>query len=168
MFEIIKVYRETLPDVRLIGKRYTNADRVDGSYGAKWAESDANGLWQKLDELPKLEGIDSGCLGIMNVQGDFEYWIGRFFAAGTGVPEGLNYADIPAGDLGTCWIKGNGANGEIYGETPHNACYAKIKEQGWEAAYHDLWFFERYNPERFMTPDADGNVVLDYCFYLMR
>ncbi len=34
MVEITKVYRESLPSLRLIGKRYTNSDRgADGGHG---------------------------------------------------------------------------------------------------------------------------------------
>ncbi|HBT16022.1 MAG TPA: AraC family transcriptional regulator, partial [Firmicutes bacterium] len=34
MVEIIKVYRESLPALRLIGKRYTDSDRgIDGGFG---------------------------------------------------------------------------------------------------------------------------------------
>ncbi len=42
--EIIKVYKEHLPSLRLIGKRYTEADRV-GSFGHKWGEWFENGLF---------------------------------------------------------------------------------------------------------------------------
>ncbi|MGN6714677.1 hypothetical protein [Anaerocolumna jejuensis] len=39
MAEIIKVYKEHLPAVRFIGKRYTNTDRCkDGGFGYKWEE----------------------------------------------------------------------------------------------------------------------------------
>jgi hypothetical protein len=34
--EIKKVYKEHLPAVRFIGKCYTDKDRVNGSFGAKW------------------------------------------------------------------------------------------------------------------------------------
>lgn len=37
--EIIKVYKEHLPAVRFIGKRYTNTDGdKDGGFGYKWEE----------------------------------------------------------------------------------------------------------------------------------
>lgn len=37
--KIIKVYREHMPALRLIGKRYTDADRKDeGGYAHKWKE----------------------------------------------------------------------------------------------------------------------------------
>lgn len=73
--------------------------------------------------------------------------------------------DIPAGDIGICWIYGNESTGELYGIEPHNACVKKIEEQGWKVA-ENSWFFERYQCPRFTTPDEKGNVILDYCFYL--
>ncbi|WP_280949909.1 hypothetical protein [Xylanimonas protaetiae] len=35
--EIVRTYTEALPALRLVGRRYTEADLVDGSYAAVWA-----------------------------------------------------------------------------------------------------------------------------------
>lgn len=56
----------------------------------------------------------------MRYDEEFEYWIGMFFPEGTSVPENYEYADIPWGFIGTCWIYGGEDKGEIYGEEPHN------------------------------------------------
>ena len=54
---IVKVYRESLPNVRFIGKKYGDNDRVDGSFGAKWGEWFQNGwfniLEKEINMLPK-------------------------------------------------------------------------------------------------------------------
>jgi hypothetical protein len=43
MAEIIKVFRESLPNIRIIGKRYTDIDRGPlGGFGLRWDELD---LW---------------------------------------------------------------------------------------------------------------------------
>jgi predicted transcriptional regulator YdeE len=165
MFEIVKVYRESLPSLRLIGKRYTDSDRVNGSFGSKWGEWFANGYFEPLEKLGSLPENEGAYLGCMHCVNEFEYWIGMFFAEGTPVPEGYSYVDIPKGDIGTCWIYGREDNGEIYGSEPHNMCMDKMKEAGWELA-EDPWFFERYNCPRFTTPDENGKVILDYAVYL--
>jgi hypothetical protein len=48
-FEIIKTYKEHFPAIRLIGKRYTDADRANGSFGAQWAEWHVNGWFDPLE-----------------------------------------------------------------------------------------------------------------------
>ena len=52
MAEIIKTLKENLPALRLIGKRYTNADRDEyGGYGAKWSEWGNNNWFEPLEKL---------------------------------------------------------------------------------------------------------------------
>ena len=166
MVEIIKVYRESLPSLRLIGKRYTNRDRdVNGGFGNKWGEWFEKGYFRTLEELGSLPENGDAYLGCMRCVGEFEYWIGMFFPEETPVPDGYMYVDIPSGDLGTCWIHGCEDNGEIYGQEPHEMCISKIKEAGWQIA-EDAWFIERYNCPRFTTSDEKGKVILDYCIYL--
>ncbi|HHY83353.1 MAG TPA: GyrI-like domain-containing protein [Clostridiales bacterium] len=166
MAEVIKVYKESLPALRLIGKRYTNNDRDQyGSYGAKWGEWFQNGWFEILESLGSLPENEGAYLGCMRCIDEFEYWIGMFFPENTPVPDDFSYIDIPKGDIAVCWVYGREDNGEIYGEQPHNMCLEKIKESGWELADYP-WFIERYNCPRFTTPDEKGNVILDYCAYL--
>lgn len=166
MVEIIKVYRESLPTLRLIGKRYTNIDRgADGGFGGKWGEWFTNGYFTTLEAFGSLPANEGAYVGCMRCMEEFEYWIGMFFPEGTTVPDDFSYVDILKGDIGTCWIYGNENNGELYGMDPHNLCMAKITEEGWQLA-EDSWFFERYQCPRFTSPDEKGNVILDYCAYL--
>jgi hypothetical protein len=166
MIEIIKVYKESFPSLRLIGKQYTHSDRgADGSFGNKWGEWFGKGYFKTLEELGSLPENEGAYVGCMRCADKFEYWIGMFFPEGTTVPEGYEYTDIPSGDIGTCWIYGCEDNGEIYGQEPHNMCTSKIIEAGWRFE-EDSWFFERYNCPRFTTPDENGKVILDYSIYL--
>ena len=166
MAEIIKVYRESLPSLRLIGKRYTDRDRgADGGFSNKWREWFHQGCFKPLEALASLPENEGAYVGCMRCGEEFEYWIGLFFPAGTSAPDGYAYVDIPAGDVGTCWIHGREDTGELYGEKPHNMCMSRIKEAGWQVA-RNPWFFERYNCPRFTTPDVEGKVVLDYCVSL--
>ena len=54
MAEIIKCYKEHLPVLRLIGKRYTDSDRISGSFGAKWGEWFQNGWFAEIEKLGPL------------------------------------------------------------------------------------------------------------------
>ncbi|HHY23601.1 MAG TPA: GyrI-like domain-containing protein [Clostridiaceae bacterium] len=166
MAEIVKCYKEHLPALRLIGKRYTDSDRIGGSFGAKWGEWFQNGWFAEVEKLGPLPENGDAYLGVMRcINGNFEYWIGMFFPTGTTVPEGYAYTDIPEGDIGTCYIYGHEDTGELYGLDAHNACMDEIAKAGWKLQ-QDPWFFERYNCPRFTTPDEHGKVILDYCVYL--
>ncbi|MFV0362716.1 MAG: hypothetical protein ACK5LL_06465 [Suipraeoptans sp.] len=47
MPEIINVYKEYLPQLRFVGKCYTNADRCsEGGYGHQWGEWFQKGWFQ--------------------------------------------------------------------------------------------------------------------------
>ena len=167
MAEIIKCFKEHLPALRLIGKRYTDKDRDSrGSFGSKWGEWFQNGWFDEIEKLGVLPENGDAYLGAMrHVNGNFEYWIGMFFPVETAAPEGFDYVDIPEGDIATCYIYSREESGELYGLEVHNACMRKIAEKGWKLQ-ENPWFFERYNCPRFTTPDEYGNVILDYCAYI--
>lgn len=159
--KIVEVKREHFPKARFIGKRYTDADRVNGMFGAKWGKWWANDWFTPLEEMGVLP-LNDGCMAAMRVvDGVFEYWIGYFFAEGTAAPEGYEFVDTEPVDFAKFWIYGNENNGELYGMDVHNMCLEEIKKRGWER-FEDNWCFERYNCPRFTTPDENGNVILDY------
>ena len=174
MIEIIKVFKESLPAIRLIGKRHTDDDRDNqGSFAGKWGEWFEKGYFEILKELGPLSESESATYGCMScIDGEFAYWIGMFFPADTSVPENLDYVDLPAGNVGTCWIYGKQDSREFFGDIPHRMCYEKINENGWSVKNNfgdgseTYWFFEKYNCPRFTTPDEKGNVILDYSFYI--
>lgn len=170
--EIIKVYKEHLPSLRFIGKKYTNADRANGGFGHKWGEWFQNGWFGELEKIGELKNIENGYLGFMRFncesgEDTFEYWVGMFFAANTSVPDGYDFIDMNESDVGICFIKGREDDG-LYGM--HDACIAEYKKNDMGNFMIDngnrLYFFERYNCPRFTGPDENGNVILDYGVYL--
>jgi len=166
MTEIIKVYRQTMGPSKFIGKRYTDEDRVDGMFGAKWGEWFQNG-WFELLEKQATQDMKSTCedgeatVAIMReLNGDFEYWIGYFMPTGTPVPQGFDSLDFPESDLGICWVYGK--EEEIFMQ--EGRCYEKLVAEGYKMK--DEWCFERYACPRFTTPDEKGNIILDIGFFL--
>ena len=174
--EIIKVYKESQPAMRLIGRRYTNADRNEyGMFSHKWAECFGSDFFARLEKHATPEAVNEGAyIGICGAlagggEGDFEYWIGMFFPEGTPDLEGFDAVDFPAAEVGVCWIKGT--EPDIYVQSMQ--CYAELAAEGFAAPkgmgeMGRWWEFERYNCPRFTEPDADGNVVLDLCVYLKK
>ena len=155
--KIINAYKEPFPASRFVGKKYTNADRVDGLFGAHWCKWHENN-WFKL--------IDPGCntpIGLMYEEthdfDTFQYWIGYFMPADTPVPEGFAHVDFPAGELGACWVYGKEDN--VFAQ--ESSCGEKL-EKKYDLITH--WCFERYTEDRFCTPDKKGKVILDICFFI--
>ena len=171
MPEIIKCFKEEIPAMRLIGNRYTNEDRWEGGFGAKWHEWFESGKYSELEKLGPAENTENGCLGFMrcdNTEAGFEYWIGMFFPPETQVPDGFDYLDIEAATAGICWIRGKQDDGSIYGM--HGECMEELKKNNMGDFYFSpqkqLYSFERYNCPRFTKPDDEGYAVLDYGIFL--
>jgi hypothetical protein len=175
MAEIIRCYKQNIPKHRFIGKKYGNADRQNGGFGAKWGEwfaADWFGALERNADTNNLYEDGGAYLGLMRCRENepFEYWIGIFFPENTTVPESFGYVDFQASDLGTCWIYGKGNGDNIYGM--HEECAKKMDENGFHIkddfgnGSGEYWFFERYGCPRFTTPDENGKIILDYCFYI--
>lgn len=167
MIKIVNVVTEEIPKVKLIGKKYTDADRDEkGSFSDKWAnwlENDTDKLYEQCTEL---NGVNKGYVGAMKFNnGQFEYWIGRLFDVNSATPSEMEDVIIDGGELGVCYLYGSQA--EIYGEKPLNSCVQKLKNEGY-TILKDGWIMERYDNDRFMNEDKDGNIILDYCFYLEK
>lgn len=172
MAEIIKVYRQSAPGMRFIGKKYGDSDRVFGDFGAKWGEWFSNSWFAIIEKqtstsLKEIYEDGDAYIGLMRwKEGEpFEYWIGVFTPENTIVPNGFEYVDFPKSELGVCWLYGK--EGDLYGK--EDKCSAKLFEAGYKTIPDGLgawWFFERYGCPRFTTPDVHGNVILDICHYI--
>lgn len=167
MAEIIKLYKQSVPASRFIGKRYGSADRVDGTFGHKWQEWFQNGWFGEIEkciaEMPP-SGYEDGdaYIGLMREQnGEFEYWVGIFAPVDTTVPDGFSFIDLPQKDLGVCWIYG--PEYEVY--VLEGECAEKLTSEGYSIDMTG-YCFERYACPRFTSPDEKGNVILDMCFLL--
>ncbi len=166
MVKIIKVFREPVPAMRFIGKKYPD-------FGGWWGEWFANGWFEQIENA--MGGIDSiikiwesggGYVGLERHADNapFEYWIGMFTPADTPVPEGFLSVDFPAGSLGTCWIYGKEA--EVHDTS---GCRPALLGEGfelWRDSDGVVWSFENCQCPRYTTPDAEGNVIMDYCYYI--
>ncbi len=167
MAEIQRVYRQSMPKVKLVGKCYKDQDRVNGFFGQRWNEWFQNDWFSPL-KLPDTAEPFADCdafIGLCRMkEGEpFAYWIGVFLPLDFSVPAGYDSVTLDAGDLGVAWVYGK--EPEIY-----TVCaLARLQENGmeWTADKDGVkWYFERYVCPRFTEPDAQGNVILDLCYHV--
>jgi len=170
MVDIIKIYRQPVPAMRFVGKRYSDADRVEGGFMAQWMEWFANGWFEELqsgfDPQTLYENGDA-TIGLMRwKEGEpFQYWIGVFCPENVEVPEGYEFVDFPPGELGVAWVYGK--QGEVF--CHEYECAQRCMDQGYEIICDEegaYWFFERNVCPRFTTPDEQGNIILDICHFV--
>ena len=167
MAQIIKTYKQSVPALRFIGKKYTEADRENGTFGAKWGEWHQNGWFDVIEKQmnqPIAEIYEDGDAYIGLIKGGhtepFEYWIGILMPEDTAVPAGFEHIDFAKSNLGICWIYGS--ESEIY--LLEGQCGEQLQAEGFEVM--PGWCFERYACPRFTTPDEHGNVILDIGFFV--
>ncbi len=82
------------------------------------------------------------------------------------VPEGFVHIDFKDLSLGTCWIYGK--ENEVHDTS---ACKQKLTENGmkiWQDEHEAVWSFENCLCPRYTTPDDNGNVILDYCYFVIK
>lgn len=166
MAELIKVFKENVPEMRFIGKKYPD-------FGGWWGEWFANGWFELIentmggaDAILKIWQNGAGYVGLeRRCDGQpFEYWIGMFTPAETHVPDGFDFIDFPAVALGTCWLYGK--EDEVHDTS---ACLSAIKSNNmelWTDYNGGIWSFENCLCPRYTTPDENGNVIMDYCYYV--
>ncbi len=164
MAKILKTDKISLPKMRLIGKKYSEKDRKNGTFSEKWGEWFSKNLFVTLEEIETANSVEcvTDYLAAMRViNGEFEYWIGMIFPENTQVPTGYEFADIDELICSLSWIYGNPDSGELYGLDMHNKCVKETEKLGMKRL-DDSWCFEVYTCPRFTIPDEKGNVILDY------
>lgn len=152
--QILKVEQESCSTARFIGKRYI--DNVN------WEEWWSNNWFDVLQAMPGLPINDNGYIGAVHiVDGTPEYWIGMFFPVDTDAPSGFEYIDIEPLNYAVFYLYGRENSSEFYTMETHAMCLEELNAHNL-IRKEDDWCFERYNCPRFTTPDANGNVILDY------
>lgn len=167
MAEIIKVFKEKLPAMRFIGKKYHDYSGWGEWFANGWFDTVENSMggadkisavWENGGGYVGLEFCKNGELS--------EYWIGMFTPCNTTVPEGFEYLDFPESSLGTCWIYGK--EDEVHGILGN--CREAVWKAGMEISVDENgreMSFENGLCPRFTTPDEKGNVILDYCIFIV-
>ena len=167
MAKIIKTFKENIPVMRFIGKKYDDIGH--------WEEWWQNGWFDLLENAmggaDKILGLWENGGGYVGVErrtetGEFSYYIGMFTPENTPVPDGFLHIDFSNLSLGTCWIYGK--ESEVHDTS---ACKQKLIENGmriWQDEKGAEWSFENCLCPRYTTPDDKGNIILDYCYFVIK
>lgn len=166
MAEFIKVYKEKVPAMRFIGKKYSDFGHWGDWFANGWFDAVENAMGG-VDSILKLWQDGGAYVGLErhNEGESFEYWIGMFTPFNTTIPDGFLFVDFPETNLGVCWIYGN--ESETHSVT--GECAQKLANEGIEILPDKtgaVWSFENCLCPRFTTPDEKGNVILDYCYFV--
>ena len=179
MVKITKVYKQNLEALRFIGKKYDNANRVNGTFEVKtkWDEWFKNGWFEAIKnqvrENPNHTRADGdACIALNQNKGgeSVQYWIGMFTPANTVVPEGFDYTDFPKSEISVCRVYGKAE--QVYmneGISIMDQCNDRLKEEGMYHVHDDFnvcWAFERFPCPCFPAPDENGNGILECCFFM--
>ena len=167
MAEIIKVFKENIPTLRFIGKKY---DKF-GHWGEWWQNGWFDMLEKTMGGTEKILSVwenGGGYIGIeRRAEGQpFEYYIGMLTPENTIVPDGFISIDFENLSLGTCWIYGK--ENEVHDT---RECKQKLVENGmelWRDENGAVWSFENCLCPRYTTPDDNGNIILDYCYFVIK
>jgi len=159
---IIKVYTQEIPAMRFIGKK-----------GFGWDAWFQNGWFEVLETLLddgfKHEYEDWGAyIGLYRFKEDrsTEYYIGMLLPADTPVPTDFEHIDFPKSTLGVGWAYGSILDVHRMSDMASQ----RLKEDGYTIKHNtngDNWLFERCGCPRYTEPDEKGNVILDYCFFIL-
>jgi len=167
---IIKTYKQKVPSLRFIGKKYkesisefnfkkilVNMDNCRLNNEFELLEE------QTTKELKKLyDGGDSD-ISLIKINNEYiEYWLGMFLPEGTEIPsqlchQGYEAIDFSKSMLGVC---------TVYGKRDVIINYHDICKK--EFPVSEKWFFLRFNWHRFYEEDKFGNRLLDYCYFIIN
>ena len=154
MVRINSVSNETLPDVRLVGKRY----RDDESFSLKWKEWIENAWFTILTDSESL--YSSSYVGAKHiVNGALEYWIGMICLPNTNVPKGFEYIDIDEVNLAVFHLQGKAY--KLTSFATHNHCLDELNKNGM-TRFEDHWCFECFDDITIDYVGTEKSITMEY------
>jgi predicted transcriptional regulator YdeE len=167
---IFKTYKQKIPALRFIGKKYSGPF-TDSFYKERrnnFVDWRLNHLFTAIEKLsdkdPRTiyEGGDSYSVLMKSNSNENaeinEYWIGMFMPKGTSVPAGYEMIDFPKSKLAVCSVNGKW-NSIINYDVD---CRKKLSDEG----IGNNWYFQRFNWRTFFDDDNHGNRILEYCYFI--
>lgn len=155
-----------LPELWAVGKeiRPNIEEQMKGNnpLPAFWGQCFQEDAFKAL-ETQGESVYDPSYVGVMldwkKGDGHFTYVIGMLMKPGANVPDGYVCRTLPAGRAAVGWIQGKDA-ADVCGPA-HVMTEGALKAEGHSCDTME-WCMELYNCPRYTTPDANGDIVLDY------
>jgi AraC family transcriptional regulator len=149
-----------LPAARMIGKKVMNGG----------GENPVPELWQKCFGEDAFKALEAnrplveyyvGWMGEYNkATGKFTYIAGRLMPAGTEVPQGFDYRDLPPCLVGNGYINGDFANSGVFRHS-HHLTIGGMLENGYEPDYSYGWSAEAYAKD--LAFEAEEGTINYFC-----
>ncbi len=150
--KILRIYKEVLPSLRFIGKRYNG----NINFLSKWKELHGNDWFNVLSKANPYNEAYIGGKRIVN--GMLEYWIGMLFLPNTKVPDEFEYVDIDFVNCATFTLYGKPL--KVISFETHNLCLDELEKYSMKR-YEDHWCFECFK-NRYDIIDTERNIIIDY------
>jgi len=158
--EIVSMRVESLPELRLIGKR---CDCEVHDFIGDWERWFENKWFELLDGLGPSKENGGMYLGVTDDAGS--YWIGLIFPTSTPAPDGFEFADIPETRFAVMRFSGK-KDGELLGGDGINLIIDTIRKNGLTPAdIWNGWCIERYSCAD--SSNGSGKVLAD-CLYELK
>jgi AraC family transcriptional regulator len=149
-----------LPAVRMIGKMVINGGD-ENPVPALWEKCYGEKIFEVLEGTPSVVDYDIGWMGEYNGEtGKFTYIAGKLMPAGTPVPLGFEYRDIPSCLIANGYINGDFANGDVFRHS-HDLTVGGIIENGYEPDYSYGWSAEVYAKD--LSFEAEEGTINYFC-----
>lgn len=168
MAEFVKLTITPIPRLYAVGKALRadmNATMgPDNPLPAFWGQCMQDKTLDTVQAQYKDQLYSNDQIGLMydwqGGDGLFTYMIGMLLTEKpTTLPEGYETFTLSPIDVAIGWVRGK--NGPDLFQPAHKMTEEALAQAGYIA--DDIpWSLELYNCPRFTTPDADGNVILDY------
>lgn len=172
MARIFKFEIADMPKVYLVGResKYNIQTYIQGDnrIPAFWDKCLADGTFKELEkqwEFLYEPGYAGATINWDMGYGRFSYVCGMLYKEGVTVPEGYVMHEIGDVKVGKCWIKGR--DSEDVTSNAHALTMQAIRDQ--KLCPNQLkWSMEIFNGQRFLTPDENGEIILDYYIPLAK
>lgn len=163
---------KSLPQLKLVGKELRHSMEAqmkgDNPLPGFWGECFGEDAFAPL-EAQADQVYDPSYVGVMidwaRGDGMFSYVVGMLMKPDAVVPEGYYSVMLDETHAAVGYIRGKDTADVC--DNAHELTEAALKEKGLNCDGM-AWSMELYNCPRFTTPDADGNIVLDYYIPLNR
>jgi predicted transcriptional regulator YdeE len=166
MAELLNFETTVLPETLVIGKQtripMESVKGPENPLPGFWDKCHADGTFQALEAMGDFI-YNKDYVGVMldwdRGDGNFTYVVGMLMKVGAAVPEGFVSYTIGPSKVAFSWIRGENTADACAGA--HTLTEMFLEECGLSCE-NMTWSMELYNCPRYTSPNADGEIIIDY------